>query len=113
MNIDRLEFSLAKAEYLFNHSTAPGEGGDKQKFWHEVLGFSNPEAIREALLANVSVDLLEPKEPNDYGERYQATVLIEGPSGVAWRVRTGWIVLTGEDVARFITAVPERFGRQQ
>lgn len=32
MSIDRLEFSLAKAEYLFNHSTAPGEGGDKQNF---------------------------------------------------------------------------------
>jgi hypothetical protein len=45
MSIDRLEFSLAKAEYLFNHSTAPGEGGDKQKFWREILGFENPEAI--------------------------------------------------------------------
>ena len=113
MSIDRLEFSLAKAEYLFNHSTAPGEGGDKQKFWREVLGFDNPEAIREAILANVTVDLLEPREANDYGKRYQVTVLIEGASGVTWRVRTGWIVLTGEDIARFVTAVPERFGRQQ
>jgi hypothetical protein len=112
MNIDRLEFSLAKAEYLFNHSTAPGEGGDKQKFWREVLGFEDPEAIREAILASVTVDLLEPRELNDYGARYQATMLIEGPSGVNWRIRTGWIVLTGEDVARFVTAVPERFGRQ-
>jgi len=113
MSIERLEFSLAKAEYLFNHSTAPGAGGDKQKFWHKVLGFENPEAIREAILANVTVDLLELREPNDYGERYQATVLIEGASGVIWRVRTGWIVLNGEDAARFVTAVPERFGRQK
>ncbi|MDX2240482.1 MAG: hypothetical protein NW224_07355 [Leptolyngbyaceae cyanobacterium bins.302] len=54
-----------------------------------------------------------PKGPNDYGERYQAIVLIQGLSGVSWRVRTGWIVLSGEDVARFVTAVPERFGRLQ
>lgn len=112
MSFDRLEFSLAKAEYLFNHSTNPGEGGDKQKFWRGVLGFESPEAIREAILANVSVDLLEPKEPNDYGDRYQATVVIVGKSGVAWRIKTAWIVLTGEDIARFVTAVPERFGRQ-
>lgn len=113
MSIDRLDFSLAKAEYLLNHSTAPGEGGDKQKFWREILGFSNPEVIRAAILATVTVDLLQLGEPNDYGERYQATVLIQGLSGVAWRVKTVWIVLTGEDIARFVTAIPERFGRQQ
>lgn len=113
MSVDRLEFPLAKAEYLFNHTTAPGEGGDKQKFWRTVLGFESPEAIRESILATVTIDSLEPKEPNDYGEKYQVTVLIEGPSSVAWRIRTGWIVLTGENVARFVTAVPERFGRQQ
>ncbi|MDX2240481.1 MAG: hypothetical protein NW224_07350 [Leptolyngbyaceae cyanobacterium bins.302] len=61
MSVKRLEFSLAKAEYLFNHSTAPGEGGDKQKFWREILGFDSPEAIREAILAGVTVDSLEPK----------------------------------------------------
>lgn len=113
MTIDRLEFPLAKAEYLFNHATSSGEGGDKQKFWRTVLGFESPETIREAILAKVTIDGLEPRGANNYGEKYQTTVLIEGPSGVAWRIRTGWIVLTGEDVARFVTAVPERFGRQQ
>ncbi|NJL84383.1 MAG: hypothetical protein HC890_18300 [Chloroflexaceae bacterium] len=24
---------MAKAEYLFNHTTPAGAGGDKQKFW--------------------------------------------------------------------------------
>jgi hypothetical protein len=110
--IDHLEFPLAKAEYLFKHSTAPGEGGDKQKFWRTILGFDNPEAIREAILAQVALDQLEPTAPNQYGERYQSLILIQGPSGVIWRIKTIWIVLTGEDIVRFVTAVPERFGRQ-
>jgi len=32
MGIGRLEFPLAKAEYLLSYSTEPGEGGDKHKF---------------------------------------------------------------------------------
>lgn len=112
MKVDRLEFPLAKAEYLFSHATTPGAGGDKQKFWRNILGFQDPVALRAAILTQVTLEALEPKEANDYGQRYQATVVIEGPSGTTWRVKTGWIVLTGETVARFVTAVPERFGRQ-
>lgn len=113
MRFDRLEFPPAKAEYLFSYATDSGEGGDKQKFWRIVLGFESPEAIREAILAKVTLDHLKRSGSNDYGEKYEVTVLIEGPTGVAWRIKTGWIVLNGETVARFVTAVPERFGRQQ
>lgn len=112
MNIDRLEFTLSKAEYLFNHESVPGKGGDKQKFWRSVLGFDSPEAIREAVLARATINQLVAKELNSFGEKYQITLLVEGPSGVSWLIRTGWIVLTGENVARFVTAFPERLGRQ-
>ncbi len=104
---------LAKAEYLFNHQTDLRQGGDKQKIWRTVLGFESPEAIREAISSKVVIDQLEPQSPNQYGDRYQATILIEAPSGISWLVRTGWIVLVGEDIARFVTAFPERLGRQQ
>ena len=112
MNIDRLEFTLSKAEYLFNHESVPGKGGDKQKFWRSVLGFDSPEAIREAVLARATINQLVAEELNSFGEKYQITLLVEGPSGVSWLIRTGWIVLTGENVARFVTAFPERLGRQ-
>lgn len=58
MRIDRLEIPLAKAEYLFSHSTAPGEGGDKQKFWREILGFDSAEAVREEILAQVILQII-------------------------------------------------------
>lgn len=108
-----LEFPIAKAEYLLNHTTATGEGGDKRKFWHEVMGFQSAEDIREAILAEVSLDRLQPQGQNAYGDRLSVVIPVTGPSGVSWRIRTGWIVLFGDTVARFVTAVPERYGRQQ
>jgi hypothetical protein len=113
MDIDRLDFPLAKADYLFNYSPGIGVGGDKQKFWRTVLGFESPEAVREAILSQVTIAQLEPSGANSHGEKYQMTILIEGPSSVIWRIKTAWIVLTGESVARFVTAVPERLGRQK
>ncbi|MBD1812623.1 DUF6883 domain-containing protein [Microcoleus sp. OTE_8_concoct_300] len=109
----RLEFPIAKAQYLFSSATEAGVGGDKQKFWREVMGFESPEAIRDAIIAQISLELLQPVGQNDYGERYQAIILVTGRSGVSWQIRTGWIVLSGEDIARFVTAFPQRFGRQQ
>lgn len=110
---NRFEFPIAKAQYLFNHGTEPGVGGDKRKFWQGVMGFESPGTIRQAIMTQISLELLQPAGQNDYGDRYQAVVIIPGPSGVRWRIRTGWIVLFGEDIARFVTAVPERFGRQK
>jgi len=108
-----LNFPIEKAIYLFTRETEPKKGGDKQKFWREVMGFKSPDAIREAILAEVTVDLLEARNQDKHGHRFQAVVLITGRSGISWQVRTGWIVRCGEDVARFVTAVPERLGRQE
>jgi len=108
-----LVFPIEKATYLFTRETEPKKGGDKQKFWREVMGFESPEAIREAILAEVTIDLLEARGQDDHGYRFQAVVLMTGRSEVTWQVRTGWIVRYGGDVARFVTAVPERSGRQK
>ena len=35
---------------------------------------------------------------------------VTGVSGISRRIRTVWIVLFDEDVARFVTAVPDRLG---
>ena len=108
MSVERLEMALAKAEYLLSSTAPPGEGGDKRKFWREILGFSHPEAVREAVLAQARPELLEPMQPNAYGQRYQAIIFITGPSGKTKRIKIIWIVLFGEEVARCVTAVPQR-----
>ena len=94
-----------------NYEALLGEERDKQKFWRQVMGFESAADIREAVLAKVSVDLLQPQGQNDYGDRYQATVLVEGPSGVSRSIKTIWIVLFDEDVARFVTATPQKSRR--
>ena len=115
MNLDQpnqLEFAIDKAKYLLNYSTKSGEGGDKRKFWHEILGFQSAEAIREEILAKVSVELLQLQGSTPYGTRYAATILINSPAGISWQIRTAWIVLEGETIGRFVTAIPERQGKQ-
>ncbi|MCT7972934.1 DUF6883 domain-containing protein [Laspinema olomoucense] len=106
----RFEFPIAKAQYLFNRASEPGQGGDKRKFWRDVMGFESSEAIREAILTEVSLDILQPQSQNEQGELYRAYIEVTGISGICRRIRTVWIVLLDEDVARFVTAVPDRLG---
>jgi hypothetical protein len=106
MNIDQLVFPLAKAEYLLTYTAEPGEGGDKRRFWRILMGFQSPITLREALINAVSTESLQPAGDNDFGSLYQAVVLLTGPSGVSRPIQTVWIVLSGENVARFVTAYP-------
>lgn len=107
-NPTELFFAIEKAIYLFTRESQPGKGGDKQKFWKEVLNFSSPEGIRDAILKSTKVTDLQFRDVDTYGDRYQATIGIRGPTGVFRLVRTGWIVRHNEDIARFVTAVPEK-----
>jgi hypothetical protein len=106
--ISRLEIPIAKAEYLLNYQTEPGEGGDKHRFWRNVMGFQSAEVLRSALLATLSKDLLQSSGQNAYGDFYEAVVWLTGPSKRSYLVRTVWIVLFDQDVARLVTAYPER-----
>lgn len=107
-NPTELLFSIEKATYLFTRESQPEKGGDKQKFWKEVLKFSLPEGIRDAILQSTKATDLQLRGVDSYGDRYQATVRIYGPTGVFRLVKTGWIVRHNEDIARFVTAVPEK-----
>jgi hypothetical protein len=108
VRINRLLLPLAKAVYLLSYSTGPGTGGDKRKFWREVMGYQSPEALRAVLLAHLTVEQLQLEGQDVFGAHYQAIVTLTGSSGASWQIRTCWIVLPGEDVARFVTAFPER-----
>lgn len=80
------EIPLAKAQYLFSH--ANGTGGDKQKFWREIMGFKSPEEIRDAILNAVTLDLLEFQNKNEFGRLYRAYLNLSGNSGLTRRIRT-------------------------
>lgn len=42
----------------------------------------------------------------DYGKKYAVTGVLTGPNGRSATVVTAWIILTGEDTPRFVTAYP-------
>lgn len=77
------------------------------------MGFQLAHLLRQALLAEVTRDLLKPSGQNAYGHLYQATIWITGPSKLSCQVRTIWIVLFDQDVARFVTAYPDRRKKQE
>jgi hypothetical protein len=108
MAITRLTISLAKAEYLLNYTTKLGAGGDKRKFWWDIMGFRSPEVLRAAILTEVTVAHLQPQREDSHGVRYLAIVSLAGPSGVIREIRTVWIARPEEEVARFVTAYPQR-----
>ena len=105
--ITALEIPLAKMIYLLNFRVDAGQRNDKTRFWRGQLGFQDPEELRRVLLSMLSVDQLQRTGQNSYGWRYNAVIALTGPSGATWRVRTGWVVLHGESVARFVTAFPD------
>lgn len=93
--------------YLLNFRVESGQAGDKTRFWRGEMGFREPEEVRYHLLSVLSVDQLERTGQNNYGWRYNAVVALTGPSGATWHIRTGWIVLYGENIAHFVTAFPD------
>lgn len=46
-------------------------------------------------------------EETKYGQKYIIAGDIKGPSGKVIRLKSIWIILTGEDFPRFITIYPE------
>ena len=73
-----------------HEAVRPGgsSGKNKARVFKSVLGFdqSNWELLQQCI-----------KEDNEYGKRYNVTLLITGPNGRAVDVLTAWIVKSGTD----------------
>lgn len=104
----QLFFPIEKAVYLLTRETEPGKGGDKKKFWREILGFDSPELVRESILDGLQVDDLAFNRPSRHGDRYQAVSSVRDITGSSHRVKTAWIVHPNETTARFVTAFPQK-----
>ena len=98
---------MAKAEYLLTRIGEPGKGGDKQNYWKNILGFQSAEAVRQAILAEVTLETLHPEGKHPYGDRLVAIIQVSAPTGRSQAIRTIWLMPFGAEVARFITAFPD------
>ena len=105
-NADRAIIRRAK---LFDYLLSPAHpiGRLKARFFTN-LGYSQEDWRRlEADLR--SQHLSQPATPGDktpYGQKYEIRAKLRGPSGYAPEVVSVWIIRTGDDVPRFVTAYP-------
>ncbi len=103
-NGDRAVVELVKlTDYCLNLDHPRGK--HKARVFLAACGFSpeNAELMREQLLdAAVHEEALS-GPPMSHGQRFVVECELAGPTGRA-RVRTAWIVRSGEDFPRFVSA---------
>ena len=109
MNLPNAAGAIIPAEKLRDYllSTEHPIGRYKAAFFR-TLGYeaSEWELLHSDIAGLLNSDAAE-IETTDYGKKYAITGSITGPSGRSAVLVTVWIILTGEDVPRFVTAYPE------
>jgi hypothetical protein len=63
--------------------------------------------ILERDIRSLAAQDVQSTETTRYGQKYEVRGSITGPNGRAARIVTAWIVRTGEDFPRLLTAYPE------
>jgi len=92
-------------DYLLSDSHAVGKS--KAKFFRSVgFGESNVSQFEKRLLDIAHTGPVSEIKETLFGMKYVIDGALETPSGVIIQLRTIWIIETGEEQPRFITAYP-------
>src|SRR5437870_2686979 len=73
-----------------------------------ALGYTQQdwEILRDDLLNIARIGIDSPGQPSPYGQKFDVSGILVGPSGRTAEFVTVWLVRTGEDVPKFVTAFP-------
>lgn len=91
-------------EHYLNMDSPTGK--NKAIAFKKALGYDRSnyqeliQQIREKLPSSNAII----KAKDEFGERYQVEMELSGPNGKQARVKTGWIILNGEDTPRLTAA---------
>jgi hypothetical protein len=105
-NADKLVVEREKiADYLLN--PAHLDNGGKAKFF-ETLGFKRDDwkALAEAFRTLAGKTEVAQSLKSSHGQKYVIVGRIESPAGKSPLVQTIWIVDSGSEAARLVTAYP-------
>ena len=91
--------------YLLSETHAVGKA--KATFFR-AMGFdeTNVQALEDGLLTLAHSSPVQEVVPSPHGVKYIVEGLLETSSGASPRIRTVWILETGETNPRFVTAYP-------
>jgi len=92
-------------DYLLSNSHTVGKG--KAKFFRE-FGFneSNASLLESGLLAIAQNEDIFAETTSPFGTKYTIDGSLLSPFGTRVNIRTVWIIESGEDEPRFVTAHP-------
>lgn len=73
-----------------------------------ALGYKqeNWQLLRDAVLEHARMGIAKEGQLSLYGRKFEVSGILSGPSGRVASFVTVWIVPGGEDVPRFVTAIP-------
>lgn len=72
------------------------------------LGYTQSDwKVLEGHLRKLLEQDAEEREETEFGTKYEIRGTIAGPSGHSAAIVTVWVILHGEEMARFVTAYPE------
>lgn len=73
-----------------------------------ALGYTqeNWETLRDDILVIARTGGAAPGQPSAFGQKVEVNGILVGPSGRSGEFTTVWLLRTGEDFPRFVTAIP-------
>lgn len=76
--------------------------------WRSFLGYEADtwKSLHHDLLRLAASNEARPVQANAFGQKFEVSGTLTGPNGRAGTIVSVWLVRTGEDVPRFITAYP-------
>ena len=82
--------------------------GKAKATFFRALGFdeTNMPVLEHRLLTLAHSALVQEVVPSPHGVKYVIEGVLETPRGILPRIRTVWILETGETSPRFVTAYP-------
>ena len=83
--------------------------GRSKELFFRLLGYSprDPGRLEQDLRALIAWSDAVLVSTSEYGTKYLVSGSLDAPAGRSPRIRTVWIVRTGEHRPRFVTAYPE------
>jgi hypothetical protein len=110
-NRDRAVVELAKVtDYLLNPSH-PDNGGKARFFGDAGFSARDPETLTTALRRIAASENVVIRTESRHGVKFVLDGMLERPGARAVTVRTVWIVESGRDAPRLVTAYP--LGRER
>ncbi len=104
-NLEAIVPERKLAGYLLSETHSVGR--TKAKYFR-TLGYSESNLLRlkEALIAVAVTSDVTESISTPFGTKYVVDGDLDAPAGIRARVRTVWVLESGEDLPRFVTAYP-------